>query len=65
MRRLFSFLFRHEWKSTGEMQFVPVGHAMVRDRCRRCGLVSEWRYLVDQEAFRRMYRSRGCKGGTK
>jgi hypothetical protein len=62
MRRFFRFLFRHEWVPTGEIRQSWEMHIMVRDRCKHCGLVSDWRYLLSREDFNSMYRMRGCPG---
>ena len=62
MRRLFAFLFRHDFDmSKGRLNHVQltVRRSMV---CRKCGFETELFPIMDRSEFSFWYRIRGCPG---
>lgn len=60
IRRLFSFLFRHDWQVTRSR--IVKGDMMSTFTCSQCGKVNEEFDLLNRRAFSEMYWERGCPG---
>ena len=67
MRRLFAFLFTHEWENAKGSEQISMGGLglTVIQECQRCGARTDRYNVLDFEAFQYWFRKRGCPGSRK